>query len=698
MKRCNLREDKDLEELMASLSSVCLRLAAVLLLSLFAQERLVAAQAKPQTRKPIDIDKELRSKVAPDRGQSYYYYALAKWYEENQEFPQALTQMRKAVELNETSSELRVELASLLMRAGRAREAEDECREAMRLDAKNPEPYWLLGAFIYPNMQGRTPNPELVKKAVKELETMREVAPNDERSYFALGKTYFDLGEPEKAIQAYEKFQSLRTDTDAGYTAIAQYYEKAGKSDKAIEYLMKAVNSTQAENMESMMLLASLYAKLDREKEAIPLYRKMLQSGVDNVQVKRQLGAALVETGEYAEAAKVLEEVVKASPRGDGFALTQLGRARLGARDPAKAIESFERAIEVNPANLEAEFYLGMAYEASGKTDEAVKVFARLLEKTRKSTGSYSDGEKANRLVFQQHLASAYLEQGETEKAIAIYEELVKADPEPNPRQLYMLISAYRMNRQLDKALGLAKPQYEKNPKDTAIALAYARTLADTGKVNQGADILAKAVAAEPGNLDLYINLSQIYLQGKKYTDAEKALRRAQGVESLNDSDRERIKFQLASVYERQKEFDRAESIFQEILKSNPENAGALNYIGYMLADRGVRLQEAVKYVEKALEIEPNNGAYLDSLGWAFFKLNDLGQAEKYLLRAVGVVKNDPTIHDHLGDLYFKTGDYEKAQDSWNKSLAHGTEAEEIQKVKEKIDSLKETLRKRKGK
>jgi len=352
----------------------------------------------------------------------------------------------------------------------------------------------------------------------------------------------------------------------------------------------------------------------------------------------------------------------------------------------------------VNPANLEAEFYLGMAYEASGKTDDAVKVFARLLEKTRKPTGSYSDGEKANRLVFQQHLASAYLEQGETEKAIAIYEELVKADPEPNPRQLYMLISAYRMNRQLDKALTLAKPQYEKNPKDMAIALAYARTLADTGKVNQGAEILTKAVAAEPGNLDLYINLSQIYLQGKKYSDAEKALRRAQGVESLNDSDRERIKFQLASVYERQKEFDRAESIFQEILKSNPENAGALNYIGYMLADRGVRLQEAVKYVEKALELEPNNGAYLDSLGWAFFKLNDLGQAEKYLLRAVGVVKNDPTIHEHLGDLYFKTGDYEKAQDFWNKSLSHGTEPDEIQKVKEKIDSLKETLRKRKGK
>jgi tetratricopeptide (TPR) repeat protein len=121
-----------------------------------------------------------------------------------------------------------------------------------------------------------------------------------------------------------------------------------------------------------------------------------------------------------------------------------------------------------------------------------------------------------------------------------------------------------------------------------------------------------------------------------------------------------------------------------------------LNYIGYMLADRGVRLDEAVQYVEKALALEPGNGSYLDSMGWALFKLNDLKQAEKYLLQAISKVKNDAVIHDHLGDLYYKTGDFDKAQDYWNKSLATGTEADEIQKVREKVDKLKETLRKQK--
>ena len=208
----------------------------------------------------------------------------------------------------------------------------------------------------------------------------------------------------------------------------------------------------------------------------------------------------------------------------------------------------------------------------------------------------------------------------------------------------------------------------------------------------EGAEILQKMLQADPSNIDIYVNLSQIYLQGKKYSEAEKILRRAED----RKLDSERVKFQLGTVYERQKDFDKAELLFKEVLKGNPKNAVVLNYIGYMLADRGIRLEEAVKYVEEALALDPNNGAYLDSLGWAFYKLNDLEKAEKYLLKAVEVVKNDPVIHDHLGDLYFKAGNLEKALDSWNKSVNMGTEPEDTQKVRDKLEKLEETLRKQK--
>jgi Flp pilus assembly protein TadD len=105
-------------------------------------------------------------------------------------------------------------------------------------------------------------------------------------------------------------------------------------------------------------------------------------------------------------------------------------------------------------------------------------------------------------------------------------------------------------------------------------------------------------------------------------------------------------------------------------------------------------LEEAVRYVQEALAIDPQNGAYLDSLGWAFFKLNDLANAEKYLVEANEIVQNDPTIIEHLGDLYFRTGDLQKAQSFWMKSISIGTESEEIQKVRRKLEALQEKLRK----
>jgi Tfp pilus assembly protein PilF len=187
-----------------------------------------------------------------------------------------------------------------------------------------------------------------------------------------------------------------------------------------------------------------------------------------------------------------------------------------------------------------------------------------------------------------------------------------------------------------------------------------------------------------------------LYLQDKRYADAEKVLRKAE--DKITDKQNsEQLKIQLAAIYEKQKDFDRAESVFKEILKANPKNAVALNYIGYMLADRGVRLEEAVRYVNEALAIDPQNGAYLDSLGWAFFKLNDLEKAERYLLAADELVKNDATIEEHLGDLYFKTGNFTKAEEFWKRSVNIGTEQEDVQKVRRKLETLQETLRKQKS-
>jgi tetratricopeptide (TPR) repeat protein len=111
-----------------------------------------------------------------------------------------------------------------------------------------------------------------------------------------------------------------------------------------------------------------------------------------------------------------------------------------------------------------------------------------------------------------------------------------------------------------------------------------------------------------------------------------------------------------------------------------------------MWADRDVRLQEALDLLKKAVDSEPNNGAYLDSLGWAYFKLDQLDDAETYLKKAQERVRKDPTIHEHLGDLYYRKGQYQEAKTAWELSVSYNQDEDETRKVQKKLDELKVKL------
>ena len=133
-----------------------------------------------------------------------------------------------------------------------------------------------------------------------------------------------------------------------------------------------------------------------------------------------------------------------------------------------------------------------------------------------------------------------------------------------------------------------------------------------------------------PIDRSIYISIAQVYLQAKRFDDAEQAIQKALDL-SPNPEDQEYALFVQGSIFERQKKYDQAEQTFKKVLSVDPLNSSASNYLGYMLADRGVRLEESVKYIQKALELEPNNGAYLDSLGWAYFKMGRYDLAEPSL-------------------------------------------------------------------
>jgi len=216
--------------------------------------------------------------------------------------------------------------------------------------------------------------------------------------------------------------------------------------------------------------------------------------------------------------------------------------------------------------------------------------------------------------------------------------------------------------------------------------------------VDEAVAQLQSMLTQGPIDRGIYISIAQVYEQAKRYADAEQAVRKSLEM-TPNSDDQDAALFILGSIYDRQKKYDLAEEAFKKVLSANPLNASAANYLGYMLADRGVRLEESVKYIQKALELEPNNAAYLDSLGWAYFKMARYDLAAPHLEKAARKIQNDPTIHEHLGNLYLRMGkpalareQWERALKEWPQATSGDFDAEQASQLQKQLDELKGRL------
>jgi tetratricopeptide (TPR) repeat protein len=172
--------------------------------------------------------------------------------------------------------------------------------------------------------------------------------------------------------------------------------------------------------------------------------------------------------------------------------------------------------------------------------------------------------------------------------------------------------------------------------------------------------------------------VAEFYQRASRYPDAEKVLREARAVDARDL----RALFLLGAVLERQKRHDDAEAVFREALGVEPESAPVLNYLGYMNADRNVRVEEALALIERAVAIDPENTAYLDSLGWALFRLDRLDQAEQQLRKAVAKGTNNAVVLAHLGDVLERRGNVREAVDYWQRALKGEDEDGELDRAR----------------
>ena len=695
---------------------------AVLLPALPARAQNEPGKTLPETSAPTKLAPAAPVQAAPakaaetapqppDRASAYYHLALASSYEDEAvemgrpEYAAfAIEEYKKALNADPGSPQLNDGLADLYFRTGRAREAEVTARALLKSTPDDIEAHKLLGR-IYLRQLGEgqnaapsaSPSGNTLDQAIAEFEKIVSLQPKNIEERMVLGQLYTIKHDAKKAEEQFKTAQAIEPESEEVVLNLARLYAESGD----IEHAAKAIEAVPLADRTSKMefALGAAYDQLKQAKDAIAAYRRAADLEPGDAHTLEALAQALLSDNQLDEALKQYKELADADPA-NAEALIHIGEIQRRQGKYEDALATIREARKKDSASLEAGYNEGLLLDVLGRYDEAAQVYEKMVDLTSHANGAYTGEEKNNRGIFLERLGAIYHEQNKIEQAIGAYQKLIDMGGESALHGYQGQVDTYRDARMYDRAVEVSRKAVAADPKNREFKLMLAGELADQGKADEGLALASGLIDNSEKDRVVWMALSQMNIRLRRWKDADDALAKA-GALTTKKEDRIFLFFVKGELAERQKHYEPAEQFFRQALELDPSNAMTLNYLGYMLADKGNRLPEALKLIRKAVEQEPMNGAYLDSLGWAYFKLGQYELAEENLRQAVERDRSDPTVHDHLGDLYEKTGRIRLAAAQWELSLAEyaksavaDVEPGDVAKVQHKLESARVKLAK----
>ena len=504
----------------------------------------------------------------------------------------------------------------------------------------------------------------------------------------AVGIALTVLLAPVPPAEAASQSPGGPSDETAGYYFLmGRYLENEGRIDEAIAALRKAIGMAPTA-AEPHAELAGLYARQNLAGEAIDSARRALARDPDNVEANRILGtiyAALGEAGQPvrpgedpATYRRVAIEALEKSRKAGAFdanAELMLGRLYAQSEEPAKAIGPLRRVVEDYPGYPDAALLLADAYAATGQAAQAVETLeqaiavnpgflrgrlrlAELYEaqrRYREAADTYAAARAANpRLDFTSAQAAALINAGHSDEARRMLVAALARRAAAEPGHLYLLGQAERRLGNAAAAAEAAARLQQVAPGDVRAVYLTAQLATDAGRHDEAIHAYEKLIASAPEDTSFVYGYAHALDKAGRPADAERALR--------------------------------------GVLQRDPRDAAALNALGYMFAERGERLEEAVALVQQALEIEPGNPSFLDSLGWAYFRQGRFDRADEPLTQAAAALPRTSVVQDHLGDLRLQQKRLPEAIAAWERALDGDGEEIDRSAIEKKIRDAQQRL------
>jgi tetratricopeptide (TPR) repeat protein len=371
-------------------------------------------------------------------------------------------------------------------------------------------------------------------------------------------------------------------------------------------------------------------------------------------------------------------------------------------------------AVERDPSDPQLLRSLADLLESRGRQEEAIDVLRRAVVAARLGSPFLSD--------LQLRLAWALARQGSWKEVAEITESLLADVRGPQRDEVFGLhIESLTRSDKGQKALQAVRAEIERRGPTGQLLLGEAELLHELGRDKEAIKVLDRRELADADSEAIRFRRASLLLeleqddsafaildqtaQGfegafqvgrfltalERFSDAVRYLDRALAALPERGGDGEAdVRFFLGQAYERSGKVEHAAREFRGVLAIRADDSTAMNYLGYMWADLGLNLNEALALVRRAVEIEPSNGAYVDSLGWAYYRLGELVPARESLERAARLTPGNPTVHEHLGDVYQALGERDLARSSYERALALEDD-ENAEQVQTKLDKLQDS-------
>ncbi len=500
--------------------------------------------------------------------------------------------------------------------------------------------------------------------------------------YFVKGDLYEQSGNLPEAVEMYRKALIYDPSSVEIRRTLSNAYLKLGRFNEAA-VLRSEIRDKSTEDYN---FIGNCLQYTKDFSGAADFYKRSLEMDSTQYLPRRYLAALLQTLGNYGEAEKHYRAAVRFSPDKTG-SLLDLGAFYMKSKKYDKAIDAFTEARDEDGTDIRVVANLAGALMAKGDTSGADSLFQETMmdnwdspmvlqallplffsinniEYAEMTAGRIAEHYPDDPDILKHYAFILFGNQkfAEAESLLIRIDEKGFADSD-----VYYYLGRLK---QFDEEYSQAEEYYNK-------ALAFEDSLSDAwinmalsvdrqGRYEESLGIMKSALEKVPSDtIDILFYTSLIHSRNDKYDLARDGYSRL--LES--NPDNVQFRFNLAAACERLGDFEMAETHFKKILEVDPDNALTLNYLGYMYAEKGINLEEAIRMIEKALTVEPDNGAFLDSYAWVLYKLGRYEEAIVPMKNAIESEQDDAILYDHQGDIYAALNQIDKAVESWGNAL-----------------------------